>query len=88
MRSSPGKASSTPPLKKYVTCAYFSVSARRRFSTPASAHTSARMCDEVLGGKAARKAELLLVFGEADEVQPRGLGPREVGEGGFGEARA
>src|SRR5260370_42107842 len=28
-RSSPSKASSRPPLKKYVTCAYFSVSAHR-----------------------------------------------------------
>jgi hypothetical protein len=30
MRSSPGKGVSTPPLKKYVTCANFSVSATRR----------------------------------------------------------
>ncbi len=28
-RSSPGNGVSTPPLKKYVTCGYFSVSAMR-----------------------------------------------------------
>src|SRR5437763_930185 len=30
MRSSPGNGASAPPLKKYVTCAYFSGSAARR----------------------------------------------------------
>ena len=35
MRFSPGHASSTPPLKKYVTCAYFSVSAAWSCRSPA-----------------------------------------------------
>ena len=35
-RSSPGQAVSTPPLKKYVTCAYFSVSATWNCVQPAS----------------------------------------------------
>ena len=42
-RSSPGKASSRPPLKKYVTCAYFSVSAQRNCVRPALAMTSGKM---------------------------------------------
>jgi len=35
MRCSPGNSFSSPPLKKYVTCAYFSVSAMRSWRTPA-----------------------------------------------------
>src|SRR5690349_6237878 len=35
-RSSPGQAASTPPLKKYVTWAYFSVSATWNWRQPAS----------------------------------------------------
>ena len=35
-RSSPGQAASTPPLKKYVTWAYFSVSATWNCVQPAS----------------------------------------------------
>src|SRR5206468_7199708 len=34
-RSSPGQGVSTPPLKKYVTCAYFSVSATWNWRQPA-----------------------------------------------------
>src|SRR6476646_4224030 len=35
-RSSPGQGASRPPLKKYVTCAYFSVSATWNWRQPAS----------------------------------------------------
>ena len=52
MRSSPGKALSIPPLKKYVTCAYFSVSAMRRFGTPFSAQTCARISSSLGVGNA------------------------------------
>ena len=41
MRVSPGHSSSTPPLKKYVTCAYFSVSATWSWRAPAAASVSA-----------------------------------------------
>ena len=39
-RSSPVNGCSRPPLKKYVTCAYFSVSAQRSCRRPARAITS------------------------------------------------
>ena len=42
------KGFSLPPLKKYVTCAYFSVSATRRFFQFSSAMTLARMLFERL----------------------------------------
>ena len=42
-RSSPANGSSRPPLKKYVTCAYFSVSAQRNCVSPARAMTSGKM---------------------------------------------
>src|SRR6267154_1148311 len=47
--SSPPNGFSTPPLKKYVTCAYFSVSAVRRFLYCSSAKTCARMCSSFSG---------------------------------------
>src|SRR5208282_3437076 len=49
MRSSPLNGFSTPPLKKYVTCAYFSVSAHRRFLYCKSWNTCARMCSSFSG---------------------------------------
>src|SRR2546422_7949582 len=47
--SSPANGFSTPPLKKYVTCAYFSVSAVRRFLKFRSVNTCARMCSSFSG---------------------------------------
>ena len=52
-RVSPSGASSTPPLKKKVTCGYFSVSAVRKLLSPCAASTSARMSSIGCGGKAA-----------------------------------
>ncbi len=43
IRSSPAYGTSMPPLKKYVTCAYFSVSAVRSDVRPCSASVSATM---------------------------------------------
>ncbi len=40
MRASPGPGSSRPPLKKNVTCGYFSVSAARSCVRPARETTS------------------------------------------------
>ena len=51
MRSSPGGGFSSPQLKKYVTWAYFSVSASRRLVRPCAASTSARLPEKVWGGK-------------------------------------
>src|SRR6059058_1860558 len=51
-RSSCGNGVSTPPLKKYVTCAYFSVSAVRNMLLPALDTTSATMFFIDCGGKA------------------------------------
>ena len=53
MRSSPAYFSSRPPLRKYVTCAYFSVSAMRSCVRPARETISPRMFDSVCGGKSA-----------------------------------
>ena len=43
MRSSPSNTSSRPPLKKKVTCAYFSVSAMRSCFSPALATLAQRV---------------------------------------------
>src|SRR5438045_3117810 len=51
-RSSPGKGVSMPPLKKYVTCAYFSVSAVRNIVRPAPDTTSPTMRAIDCGGNA------------------------------------
>src|SRR3954469_18537825 len=49
-RTSPGYGSSSPPLKKYVTCGYFSVSATCSCGKPASETTCARVTDGRDGG--------------------------------------
>ena len=85
MRSSPGNGFSTPPLKKYVTCAYFSVSATRRFLNSSSVKTLARMCSSFSGPEhVAQPRPGFFVLGHADERQifrARGIG--ELVEAGF-----
>ena len=54
MRSSPGYKASTPPLKKYVTCAYFSVSAIRSWARPRFARTSPNVFATDWGANAER----------------------------------
>ena len=71
MRSSPGYGSSTPPLKKYVTWAYFSVSASRRFVDAGPGPDVGEDVRELLRREGDGQAEVLLVLGEADEVDPR-----------------
>ena len=51
-RSSPAFGASTPPLKKKVTCAYFSVSAMRSWVLPLAARYSPRVLVSVSGLKA------------------------------------
>src|SRR5437660_471441 len=51
MRSSPGYGCSRPPLRKYVTCGYFSVSAMRSWVRPAAAAISPKTFGKVCGGK-------------------------------------
>jgi hypothetical protein len=51
-RSSPSYGVSSPPLKKYVTCAYFSVSATCSCDIPRAARTLASVTDGRAGGKA------------------------------------
>ena len=52
MRVSPSHSASTPPLKKYVTCAYFSVSAAWSCRRPRSASTSASVSCTSCSGNA------------------------------------
>jgi len=47
-----------PPLKKYVTCAYFSVSAVRNIVPPATETTSATILAMDWGGKATGKVKV------------------------------
>ena len=54
-RSSPGKGASRPPLKKNVTCGYFSVSAVRSCASPASLMTSPTRCRMDCGSNATGK---------------------------------
>src|SRR2546430_5167015 len=65
VRFSPGTASSRPPLKKYVTCACFSVSAVCSWRTPCSASTSARtmstLCSEKATGKSKSSRYFVIV---------------------------
>ena len=69
-RSSPGYGVSTPPLKKYVTWAYFSVSATWNWRQPASenAWASDRACS---GGKATCDRQPGLVLGHRHDEQVR-----------------
>ena len=57
-RSSPGYGVSTPPLKKYVTCAYFSVSAVRNMVRPWSDSTWATISDSTIGPNAIGKGKV------------------------------
>ena len=68
MRVSPGNSSSRPPLKKYVTCAYFSVSAACSWRTPCSASTSAITISTSLLREADREVEVLAVFRHRRQV--------------------
>ncbi len=63
IRSSPGYAFSTPPLKKYVTWAYFSVSASAEVLDPRARPHVGEDVGQVLGRKRGRQAELRLVLG-------------------------
>src|SRR6266567_2536586 len=55
MRSSPGNTVSRPPLKKNVTCAYFSVSAMRSCFMPALAISSPNVSLRSCGGNSVAK---------------------------------
>ena len=63
-RTSPGKGSSRPPLKKKVTCAYFSVSATWNWERPRLETTSLSPLDCCCGEKTTGevKAELYLAI--------------------------
>ena len=58
MRSSPGNSVSRPPLKKNVTCAYFSVSAMRSCFRPASATVRRRCRSDPRGGNSVARKRL------------------------------
>src|SRR4051794_1892694 len=53
-RTSPGYGCSSPPLKKYVTCGYFSVSATCSWPSPRSASTLASVVAGRCGGENTR----------------------------------
>ena len=73
MRSSPGNGSSTPPLKKYVTCAYFSVSATWSWRLPRRDRCAASE-SMTSGGKATAHRQLVgsLVLGQGRDVERAG----------------
>ena len=91
LRSSPGQAASTPPLKKYVTCAYFSVSATWNCVQPAS--LKAWASDRASSGPKAtsdRQADLVLAHRDDEEVRraparPAGLVRSKRVERGLGQ---
>ena len=79
IRVSPGRSASTPPLKKYVTWAYFSVSATCSCRRPCSASTSASVSATVCSAKTTGAVELVAVARHRRQVdagvdqQPREL---------------
>ena len=95
MRSSPGKGFSTPPLKKYVTCAYFSVSATRRFRSVDVRHHVGKDVVERFRRDNVRQRELGIVLRHAnifqvlrhtcardDGIESLGIGKIAAGIGG------
>ena len=70
MRVSPGHSSSTPPLKKYVTCAYFSVSATWSWRAPAAASVSASVHRHLLLAERDRHVEVGRVARHRRYVEP------------------
>ncbi len=76
-RVSSGKTFSTPPLKKKVTCAYFSVSATCTCSTPCFPQPLREHVAHVLRLEGDLEREVQLVLRHGDE---RDLGKREVGQ--------
>ena len=76
-RSSPAFGVSAPPLKKNVTCAYFSVSAMCSCRRPASASTSASTLLGQVLGEGDRRRDRRVVLGEADEAHAGNDGPLE-----------
>ena len=86
IRSSPGNTVSRPPLKKNVTCAYFSVSAMRSWVSPARDTTSPKVSFRFSGGNSVREkaVELRRILDEAERGAKRDpLCPREAGETGI-----
>jgi hypothetical protein len=73
-RVSPAGGSSRPPLKKYVTCGYFSVSAVRKLVRPCAASTSASRLSIGCGGKARSERKVLVVLRHGDHVDARRRG--------------
>ena len=73
-RSSLGNGASRPPLRKYVTCAYFSVSATWSCRQPASAIAPARQ-GTTSGGNATCDRQVRLVLGHRHDEEVRGRRP-------------
>ena len=71
MRLSPGFSSSAPPLKKYVTCAYFSVSATWSWRNPCSASTACERLGHDLLGEHGRAVLVVGVPGHRRQVEAR-----------------
>ena len=72
MRSSPGQGASTPPLKKYVTWAYFSVSATWNWRQPASEKAwASERASSGREGDLDRQARLVLGHRHDEEVARR-----------------
>src|SRR5437762_1810189 len=79
IRSSPGYVFSTPPLKKYVTCAYFSVSAIRSCVSPSRAMYSPKPLRIDCGGNATgRRCNVLRVAVDEHRIGGRDALPALV----------
>ena len=68
MRSSPSNGTSRPPLKKKVTCAYFSVSAACNCLRPCSPRCSQRQGD-ILGAECDMQRQILFVLRHGDKIE-------------------
>ena len=75
-RSSPGKTTSRPPLKKKVTCAYFSVSAVRNWRQPLLGQHLGEDLLRLLRREGHRQVERLVVLGHADVARRARSPPR------------